>query len=264
MGTVIQENNYKTVLITGASSGIGLELSRLFADDGYRLIMVARESKKLKEAAGELQLKYVVPINTIVKDLSDPNAPSEIFNQLQKEHITVDVLVNNAGFGTYGNFSETELEDELKMIQVNVVALMHLTKLFLKEMVKRKSGKIMNVASTAAFQPGPMMASYYATKAFVLSFSEAISSELRRTGVTLTALCPGPTASGFQKRAKMERSRFGRKKMMDAEIVAQLGYKAMMKGKTLVIAGLKNKVLAKAVRITPRKMVTAIVRTLNT
>jgi len=253
----------KTALITGASSGIGYELAKQCADDGYNLILVARDEKKLKASASELQMKYVVPVKTIVKDLSEPNAPTDIFNQLQKENVVVDVLINNAGFATYGAFSETELDDELNMIQVNLVSLMHLTKLFIKGMVKRKNGKIMNVASTAAFQPGPTMAVYYATKAFVLSFSEAIASELKGTGVTVTTLCPGPTESGFQKRAKLERVRLVRTKLMEAETVARLGYKALMKGKAVEITGVRNKVIAESIRFTPRKMVTSIVRSLH-
>jgi len=221
------------------------------------------KKKKLKEAAGEIQMKYVVHVRAIAKDLSEPNAPADIFTILQKENVSVDILVNNAGYGTYGAFSETDLEDELRMIHVNIASLTHFTKLFLKGMVKRKDGKIMNVASTAAFQPGPMMAVYYATKAFVLSFSEAIANELSGTGVTVTALCPGPTETGFQKRAKMEKTLLTKTNLMDAETVAKLGYKSLMKGKTVEVTGVANKVLAETVRIAPRKFVTSIVRTLH-
>lgn len=171
------------------------------------------------------------------------------------------MLVNNAGFATYGLFSETNRETELQMMQVNIVCLTHLTKLFLSDMLKQREGKILNIASTAAFQPGSLMAVYYATKAYVLSFSEAIANELQGTGVTVTALCPGPTESGFQKRADMEQSKLvSDQKIMDAETVAKIGYRGLMNNQTVVIPGLKNQLLAQSVRVTPRKMVTKIVR----
>ena len=174
------------------------------------------------------------------------------------------MLVNNAGFASYGLFNEIDLTSELQMMQVNVVCLTYLTKLFLKDMVKQGSGRILNLASTAAFQPGPLMAVYYATKAYVLSFSEAIANELEGTGVTVTALCPGPTESGFQQRAAMEDSKLvSGQKIMDAETVAKIGYRSLLEGKTVIIPGVKNKILAESVRFTPRKMVTKLVRSMQ-
>ncbi|MFQ4140898.1 SDR family oxidoreductase [Chlorogloeopsis sp. ULAP02] len=254
----------KTALITGASGGIGYELAKLFALDGYNLVLVARSEEKLKKIAKEFTEKSDIKVEIIVKDLSVPTTPTEIFTELQQAGIKVDVLVNNAGFGSYGFFHETDLKSELELLQVNVVSLTHLTKLFLKDMVQQGYGKVLNVSSGAAFQPGPIMAVYYATKAYVLSFSEAIANELEGTGVTVTALCPGPTESSFQQRAAMGQIKLvASQKSMDAETVAKIGYHGLMSNKTVVIPGLKNKLLAEAVRFIPRKMVVKITRSLN-
>lgn len=227
-------------------------------------MLVARSKQKLTQVVDELKEKFGVSVKIIAKDLSIPTSPEEIFTELQHESIKVDVLVNNAGFASYGLFAKTDLAAELQMMQVNMVSLTHLTKLFLSDMLKQGEGKILNVASTAAFQPGPLMAVYYATKAYVLSFSEAIANELRGSGVTVTALCPGPTASGFQKRADMEQSKLvSDRKIMDAETVAMIGYRGLMENKTVVIPGLKNNILAQSVRITPRNMATQIVRNMQ-
>lgn len=250
----------KTVLITGASGGIGYELSGIFAANGYDLILVARRKETLHEVAEQLKEQYRVTVKVVVKDLSDPKSPEELFHELHKERLHVDVLVNNAGFATYGLFKDIDLGKELEEMQLNMVTLTHLTKLFLHGMLQKKDGKILNVASTAAFQPGPLMAVYYATKAYVLSLSEALADELQGTGVTVTALCPGPTKTGFSGRADMGKSRLFRGKIMDARRVAQAGYKALMKGKTIVIPGLKNRLFVFGVRLTPRKLVTKIVR----
>ncbi len=253
----------KTALITGASSGIGYELAHLFAKDGFQLVLVARNQDRLMRLAGELKEKYNAPAVILPQDLSHPLSPSEIFIELQERSIHIDVLVNNAGFGNHGLFSETNLSDELEMIQVNVTSLVHLTKLFLKDMLKKRDGKILNAASTAAFQPGPFMAIYYATKAFVLSFSEALSEELIGTGVSVTCLCPGPTQSDFQKRAGLQDILLLRGKMMDSKIVAEAGYKGLMRNKTLVIPGLQSKLFAFLIRFSPRNWVTRIVKILQ-
>jgi hypothetical protein len=243
-----------TTLITGASCGIGLELARIFAQNGHALILVARNQKRLEEIAAELKS---VPIQIIAKDLSRIGAAEELFHEAPH----CDVLVNNAGFGVFGKFAETPLADELSMMQLNMRTLVILTKLYLEGMIASGSGRVLNVASTAAFQPGPLMAIYYATKAFVLSFSEAIANELKGTGVTVTALCPGPTATGFQERGKMENSGLVKgKKIMDARTVAEAGYRAVMAGKTLEIPGFQNKLLAQSVRVSPRAVVTNLVR----
>lgn len=245
----------KSALITGASSGIGRDFARLLARDGYHLFLVARSEGKLQEVAEE-----VGHASVIVADLASPAAPQKIFDAAGP----VDVLINNAGFGISGPFVETDLKAELEIIQVNIAALTHLTKLFVRPMVARKSGRIMNVASTAAFQPGPLMAVYYATKAYVLSFSEAIADELHGTGVTVTALCPGPTSTGFAAVAGMESSRlFSVTRPMNSEAVARYGIRAMQHGKRVAIPGVANKLMAQSLRVSPRRLVTTIVRKLQ-
>lgn len=249
----------KTVLITGASSGIGLEFATLFAKDGCHLVLNARNESRLQEIANELTTKYGVKVTVAVKDLSIPESADELISELASAGIEVDVLINNAGFAAYGPFNETSWKEEKDMIQVNIMALTALTKQLLPGMIKRNSGKILNVASTAAFQPGPLMAVYYATKAYVLSFSEAVNYELRNTNVSVTALCPGATATNFEKRANLESSRLFQSGAMEARAVALEGYKALMEKKSLQIPGFKNKALANLVRILPRKTVLKIV-----
>jgi short-subunit dehydrogenase len=250
----------KTALITGASSGIGLDLTTLFAADGYDLVLVARSEGKLRELAGQLEAKHGIKVTVLAKDLADPASPPDIAAAVGE----IDVLVNNAGFGVAGEFVETDAKSELDMIQVNITALTHLTKLFLPRMVARKSGRILNVASTAAFQPGPLMAVYYASKAYVLSFSEAIGEELAGSGVTVTALCPGPTATGFADAADMnDRRLFKVKKPMSSMEVAKVGYRATLAGRRVVVAGLSNKILAQSVRISPRRLTVKITKALQ-
>jgi short-subunit dehydrogenase len=189
----------QTALITGASAGIGRELAKLFAKDGYSLVLVARTASRLNLFADELQRQFSISARTFALDLVAASAPQSLFDQLTRENIAIDVLVNNAGYGKLGAFAEVAAEESLGQIQLNITALTHLTKLFLGPMLQRKSGKILNVASTAGFQPGPLMAVYYATKAYVISFSEALANELNRSGVTVTCLCPGATDTEFQK-----------------------------------------------------------------
>jgi hypothetical protein len=250
----------KTALITGASGGIGYEFARIFAREGYNLVLVARTESKLAQIKGDLEKKHGISVKVLAKDLAEPSAPQEIFSELQGESISVDALINNAGFTVYGPFAETSLQKELELLQVNMVALTHLTKLFLPGMIEKGWGKVLNVASTAAFQPGPLMACYYASKAYVLFFSEALAVELEGTGITVTALCPGPTETGFQKRGNMEDSKLvAGRKIMDARTVAKAGYRALMKGQPVVIPGLSNLVIAEAVRFMPRRLVARIV-----
>lgn len=264
MNTTHQGRRKKTALITGAAGGIGYELACIFAAHDYNLVLVDRNGPKLVEIAAKFQKEFGNLVKTIVKDLSISTAPEEIFTELQKADINVDVLVNNAGFGIHGLFHETDLATELEMLQVNLVCLTHLTKLFVKQMVKQGEGKILNVSSAAAFQPGPLMAVYFATKAYILSFSEAIANELEGTGVTVTVLCPGSTASGFHERSGMADSKLLKgKRMMDARTVAEVGFRALMKGQTIVIPGLLNTILAKSVRFVPRNLVTKIVRNMQ-
>ena len=250
-----------TALVTGGSGGIGLELAKVLARNRFDLVLVARKRDTLEAAAGQLEGKFDIRAHVFAADLRRREAPQEIFDFLQNENIPIEVLVNNAGFGLGGEFSETAVERELEMIQVNIVALTHLTKLFLAPMIKRKSGRVLNVASTAAFQPGPLMAVYYATKAYVLSFSEALAEELRNSEITVTALCPGPTDTDFADTAEMGSSRlFNTFGIADAADVAKYGFDAMMSGKRLAIPGIKNKILAQANRLAPRSLSAKIAR----
>ena len=253
----------EVALITGASSGIGRELAKLFAQDGHALVLVARNGPRLSQFADQLQRQFGVSTKSLPLDVVSPSAPQFLFDQLARENIAIDVLVNNAGYGKRGAFAAVLWDESLGQIQLNITALTHLTKLFLGPMLERKSGKILNVASTAGFQPGPLMAVYYATKAYVISFSEALANELRGSGVTVTCLCPGATDTEFQKRAGMEETLLFRKlRPMNAKAVAQDGYRGLSKGKPLVISGVRNWLLAESLRVSPRRMVTAVSRRL--
>jgi short-subunit dehydrogenase len=254
----------KTALVTGASSGIGLELARLFARDEYNLILTARNHTRLEDLVEVFKLEYKVKVTLIAKDLAKPSGAQELYDEIQSQQLPVDILVNNAGFGTLTSFAEDDLNNTLEMIQLNITSLTQLARLFLPAMIQRKSGKIMNVASTAAYLPGPYMAVYYASKAYVLSLSEALSEELEGTGVTVTALCPGPTISGFQARAGMEKTRFTQTmSFMDSKTVAAIGYKGLMENKRVVIPGTANRVGAMASRVMPRKVLMKIIKRLK-
>jgi len=254
-------NSSFSALITGASGGIGYELAKLFAKDHHNLVLVARNAQRLAQVADELQRQFGVSVKTVVIDLAGPNASQSVFAQLQRDSIAVDVLINNAGYGQFGEFSDVPLEESLGQIELNIAALTALTKLFLGPMQERRSGRIMNVASTAGFQPGPLMAVYYATKAYVISFSEALANELADKGVTVTCLCPGATETGFASRAGNDKTRlFKSLRPMDAKTVARVGYHGLLKGKTLVTPGFRNWLVAESVRVSPRKVVTAVSR----
>jgi short-subunit dehydrogenase len=256
----MQTADRKTALITGASFGIGMELARIFAREGYSLVLVARSGDKLRQLASELEKSHGTRSLILAVDLTEPGASAYVLDQTTRADIQVDVLVNNAGFGQYGYFAENDLEECLRQIQLNVTTLTHLTRLYLPAMVERKSGRILNVASTAAFQPGPLMAVYFATKAYVLHFSEALANELHGTDVTVTCLCPGPTATEFAKRANITDLRLVKFGSMDAHTVAEDGYRALMAGKPVVISGFKNWLVAQSVRFSPRRLVTGMVR----
>lgn len=258
MTTFPRQRTQQTALITGASSGIGAEMARLFARKGYALVLVARTESALNALADELRAAHGVSVTVVARDLSLPDAAHAIFETVQHANITVDVLVNNAGYASYGPFVRADLRNELSEMQVNMMALTALTRLFLPGMVVRKHGGILNVASTAAFQPGPGMAVYYASKAFVLSFSEALAYEVSGAGINVTALCPGATRSAFFDRASMQDSRFVRGHMMDSATVARAGYEGLMHGKAIVIPGARNRILVVGSRFFPRGMVTRI------
>ncbi len=250
-----------TALVTGASSGIGLELATLLAREGHDLVVVARSRERLEDLGRGLHAQYGATVTAMSRDLADPASPRETVAEVESRGLSIEVLVNNAGLGVYGFFAETPLEKELAMIQVNLVALTELTKRLLPAMLRRRRGRILNVGSTAAFQPGPLMAVYYATKAYVLSFSEALANETAGSGVTVTALCPGPTLTEFQQRAGVGQTRLFRSPLLlDVSTVALAGYRGMIRGKRVVIPGLGNKMLAQATRLAPRSLVTAVAR----
>jgi uncharacterized protein len=253
-----------TALVTGASNGIGLELAKIHASKGDNLVLVARNLEKLNEIKAELEKKFNIKVYNIGKDLSKPNAALEVYDETNQQKIQIDYLINNAGFGDFGMFVETDWHKELQMINLNITTLTQFTKLYVQDMVKRGNGKIMNVASTAAFQSGPTMAVYYATKAYVLSFSEAVDNEVSDKGVTVTTLCPGATESGFQTAAAMEESALVKgKKLPSAKEVAEYGYTSMMNGKTVAIHGMMNYIMANSVRFTPRALVVKLTRKLQ-
>jgi len=254
----------ETALITGASSGIGRELARVMAADGVNLVLVARRAEKLQELADALEGEYGIQARVLPEDLAQPDAPEALWAALQAAGVEIDILVNNAGFGGYGFFAATNWQHEAEMLQVNVVALTHLTKLFLPGAIARGRGSVLNVASTAAFIPGPLMAVYYATKAYVLSFSEAIANETRGTGVSVTVLCPGPTVSEFQERSQMNRARLLQQaQLMAAAPVAAAGYRALRRRQAIAVPGASNKFLTFSVRLLPRPLVRALVRYLQ-
>jgi hypothetical protein len=250
-----------TALITGASGGIGYELACIHAKQGGNLVIVARSRNKLAEIKKDLEDKYKTDVYIIEKDLSLKDSAKEVYDEVLNNNITVDYLINNAGFGDYGFFNESDWGKLERMISLNITTLTQFTKLYIHDMIKRGSGKIMNVASTAAFQSGPTMAVYYATKAYVLNFSEAINNEVKNSGVTVTALCPGATESGFQEAASLQESRLVKgRKLPTSKEVADYGYNAMLKGKSVAIHGIVNYLLANSVRFFPRPAVVRLTR----
>ena len=252
----------KIVLITGATSGIGKELAKCFAINGYSLIIVSQDLERLKKTVAEFQKQYAADVDYIQADLSLPNAAQKVFDALQGK--TLDVLVNNAGFAAYGPFAENDVDMVLGSIRLNIETLTHLTKLVLPLMIDRRAGKILNVASTAAFQPGPLMAVYFATKAYVLSFSEAVRFELKGTGVTITTLCPGATKTEFQTKTAFGKSNLIKMGgMMKADDVARQGFMALMEGQSIIIPGVRNKVTVFMTRFSPRSLLLRIVAKLN-
>ncbi len=253
-----------TALVTGASHGIGLEISKLLAIDDHNLVLVSRSAERLEPVVAELNEKFPVQVTGIARDLSVSGAAQELKAELDHRELAIDVLVNNAGIGLRGKFSETAWESELQMMQLNMIALTELTKLLLPDMLSRNYGKILNVSSIAAYVPGPLMAVYFATKAYVLSFSEALAEELKGTGVTVTALCPGPTKTNFAERAGAGESLLFRNNLASAEEVAKDGYEAMKAGKSVVISGVMNNLVVSFTKLIPRSWSAIITKKLNT
>jgi short-subunit dehydrogenase len=246
----------QTVLITGASSGIGKDLAILFAEKHYNLVLVARSKQQLDDLAKQLVTQHNIKATVIAKDLSQPLAAKEVMTELQSQQITIDILINNAGFGTYGPFHQTDLAETLNMMALNMTTLTELTYLVIPDMLKKKSGKIMNVSSLAAFQACPLMAVYSATKAYVLSFTEAITEELKDTGIKVTAFCPGVTFTAFQERANTKNARILKNgfNIMSSKQAATIAFNALMRNKSFVISGMINNIMAFLTRFTPRKL----------
>ena len=250
----IHNDSTESALITGASSGIGRELARQLAADGMNVVLVARDAERLRQLAAEIERNSGVTARVLPKDLRVPDAPREIFSELEAAGVHIEVLVNNAGTCVYDEFCESDFDAEIEMIQVNVIALTCLTKLFLTKMLTRGSGRILNVASGAGFCPVPMVAAYAATKAYVLSLSEALAHELRETGVSVTCLCPWPTRSGIQESSRLDDSRAHRRKLADPADVARIGLAASKRGDVISVPGPENRPLVFAMRFAPRKM----------
>lgn len=253
----------RTALVTGASSGIGKALAASFAADGWNLVLAARSIEKMEALAGELRRRHGITVTIIRADLEKVGGAERLHADVKQQGIEIGALVNNAGYGACGPFSDSDLASDQAMMQLNMVSVMTLSKLFMPELLAAR-GKLMNVASTAAFQPGPYMAVYFATKAFVLSFSEALASELEGTGATVTVLCPGPTASDFWSGNAMSGAGLAAgKKLPSAESVARAGYDAMMRGKRICIPGVMNRLMAQSTRLMPRKLMASAVKRMN-
>lgn len=247
-------------LITGASSGIGSELAKLFARDKHNVILIARREERLKQLSRDLENDYQIKTLVIPKDLSQPRSAQEIYDLLKQKDITIDYLINNAGFIVYGCFSNTNWAEEYKMMQLHMITLTYLMKLFLPDMLRRKNGKILNIGSTGSFVPGPFNAVYCATKNYLLSLSEAIAEEIDGTGVTVTTLCPGGTKTEFAEKANIKKSSDNFFEVMEASRVAKIGYNAFMKGKRLAVPGMLNKVQIFSIRFAPRIMATKLIK----
>ncbi len=248
----------KTALITGASGGIGEAFAKIFAKNGYNLVLVARSEDKLNHIAKELQSQYQIKVSILVEDLSKPNTALKIYNTIKEREIIIDTLINNAGFGDFGTFIDEDLKIVTEMIHLNITTLTEMTSLFVKDMKVRDSGKILNIASTAAFQPLPRFGVYAATKAYVLHFTEALHYELKDTNIAVSVLCPGPTSTGFAKRANADTLNF-LKNSMDSNIVAQIGYNGLMKNKMTIISGFKNKLMSLSRTIPSRNFLVKMV-----
>ncbi|MFW6254122.1 MAG: SDR family NAD(P)-dependent oxidoreductase [Chitinivibrionales bacterium] len=248
----------ETALLTGASGGLGLDLSRFLARDGYDLVLVARRGDKLSSIAEEFSHEYGTTVYVCPADLDGSAGVKKVLDFVQKQSLTIDILINNAGIGFFGRFVDIPAESITTMVRLNTLALTELTRAFLPDMLRRHKGRIMNVASTAAFQPGPLMAVYYATKAYVLHLSEALDDEYHKSGVRITAFCPGPTRTDFHDRAGMDSS-MPLLKLMDSAAAASIGYRGMLRGKRVVVPGLKNRIMSMISQRLPRRLATRII-----
>lgn len=254
----------KTALITGASGGLGLSFVNIFARDGYDIVLVARNGNRLEDIKKEIEEKYNVNAMVVAVDLCSEDGAQKVYDATQQAGLNVDVLVNNAGFGDFGKFYKSDINKQIRMVDLNCTALMHLCHLYIPDMIKNRKGNILNVDSIAAFQAGPLMSVYYATKAFVLSFSQALTRELKGTGVKVTALCPGPIRTNFDNTADLgESGLFKNLKVWDPNVVAEFGYKNMKRGKSLCICGFVNKIIVFANRLAPRALVRNMVYNLQ-
>lgn len=254
----------KTALITGASGGLGYEFAHIYAENGYDLVVVARSESKLLQLKKELEDAYGIRVWVFAQDLSKQNAAYEVYDFTMQNKIDIEILVNNAGFGDYGNFTDFSITRQQELLQVNIISLVELTRYFLPLMVKRKSGHVINMSSVAAFCAGPKMSLYYSSKAFVRSFSEAVAEEVKGNGVNVLALCPGPTATGFEKAADMTASKmFHFVKPNTAKEVAMAGYKASCRGKTLRYYGASVKIMNIAARLLPRTVTRKFAKLIN-
>ncbi len=258
---MVDKSPFPTVLITGASSGIGEAFAHVAAGEGHPLILVARNEAELHRVRGVVIARYAVPVSIIVHDLSAPGAGDALANEIEARKLDVDIIINNAGFGLIGKAAELSRPDQLKMIDLNVRSLADITLRFLPQMIAKGRGGVINVASTAGFMPGPNMAVYFATKAFVVSFTDALHEETKGTGVTLTTLSPGPVETGFQRRAGMKQARvLSRVIPKSAMTVAQAGWAGFKEGERLVVPGTMNKLTAYALRGAPRRMILPVIR----
>ncbi len=262
---IIYHISHMNILVTGASNGIGFEIAKLAAAKGHTVIAVSRNEKRLSDAVDTLRsVAKNAQVHPIAVDLSDQQGPLFVFKSVEKLGLTVDCLVNNAGVGTAGRFEEISMDSHMQLLRLNIVALTQLTHFFLSDMKERGRGKILNIASTAAFHPGPFMATYYASKAYVLSFSEGLREELKSSGVTVTTLCPGPTNTGFAKTASVQDLEiFKDQNMAEAKTVARIGFDGMMNGAGVVVVGASNQLLAAASRIFPTSITSRIMARLQ-
>jgi len=243
----------RTALVTGASGGFGVEFVKRFAADGFDVVLVARSGAAMEELAAEMEERHGIMTVVLPKDLSEPHAAADVAANLEERGVRVDALVNNAGFSTYGPFAETDLDTTMEMLRVNMLTLTELTQRCLPGMIDRGWGRVLNLGSIGSFTPAPMTAAYAATKAYVLSLSLALRDELKGTGVTVTALCPGPTETGFQARAEMADSALiAGKKLPTATEVADAGYEAMKRGKPYLVTGTTSRIMAFGTRFMPR------------